>query len=113
MTASHIGAATQRHLRALNALLGGPQSREALDRIAGCSNAPALVAKLRLRGLTIPCELVRKTDRDGHEVRIGIYSLTSTDAEKVRAWFEGANTHALAASKVCASYASGNPILNL
>jgi len=74
-----------RHLRALAALLTRPQPREALDRAAGCSNAPDLVAELRRRGLSVPCDRAPVIDRDGNEVQRGIYHLTASDRRKVRA----------------------------
>lgn len=81
------GAVTPRQLRALRRLLDGPCKREELDCAAGCSNSPALVAELRQRGLTIPCDMARGNDRDGHEIRFGVYSLSQPDAEAVRTWF--------------------------
>lgn len=73
-----------REIRALMALLDGPKSREAMDRIVGCSNAPELVSNLRNGlGLDIPCERVDLTDRDGRNCRPGIYSLTGADRAKV------------------------------
>jgi hypothetical protein len=72
-----------RRLRALAALLVRSQNREALDRAAGCSNGPDLIAELRRRGLSIPCDRVPVIDRDGQEVRIGVYHLTASDRRKV------------------------------
>lgn len=74
-----------RHLRALAALLTRPQPREALDSAAGCSNGPDLVAELRRRGLAVPCDRAPVIDRDGREVKRGIYHLTPHDVRKVRA----------------------------
>jgi hypothetical protein len=68
-----------REARALHELLRRPAPREVLDRVAGCSNGPALVAELRERGLTLPCVRTPTFDRDGKEVRRGVYSLTSAD----------------------------------
>ena len=87
-----------RHQRALALLLQRPVKREELDRAAGCSNAPELVAELRRRGLELPCERVDAIDRDGRPCRPGVYHLTADDRRKVRAWLcaraEGGRRHA-------------------
>lgn len=75
-----------RHQRALALLLQRPVKREELDRAAGCSNAPELVAELRRRGLELPCERVPALDRDGRPCRPGVYHLTDSDRRKVAAW---------------------------
>lgn len=80
------GTDNPRHLRAIAALMTRARPREALDREAGCSNGPALVAELRARGLAVPCERVPVIDKDGQEVRRGVYSLTATDRRRVNAW---------------------------
>jgi hypothetical protein len=80
------GTDNPRHLRALVALLLRPRSREELDRVAGCSNGPELVAELRRRGLELPCARTPCIDRDGFEVKRGIYSATEDDKRAVRAW---------------------------
>lgn len=72
-----------RQLRALNALLRRPMPREHLDREAGCSNGPELIAELRRRGLSVPCDMAPVIDRDGREVKRGIYHLTATDRRKL------------------------------
>lgn len=72
-----------RELRALNALLRRPMPREHLDREAGCSNGPDLIDRLRRRGLVVPCDKAPVIDRDGREVKRGIYHLTATDRRKV------------------------------
>lgn len=68
-----------RHVRALQALLARPTPREALDRIAGCANGPALISDLRDRGFQIPCERIKFVDRDRKLCRPGVYSLTPAD----------------------------------
>lgn len=69
-----------RQRRVLLALLAGPQTREQLDRVAGASNAPDVVMKLRRRfGLSLPCALGRVRDLDGHTVERGIYAMTNRD----------------------------------
>lgn len=80
------GTDNPRHLRALQALLTRPQPREAIDKRAGCSNGPELVAELRRRGLQVPCELTPCYDRDGFEVRRGVCYLTERDRRRLRAW---------------------------
>ena len=75
-----------RHCRALALLLQRPAKREELDRAAGCSNGPELVAELRRRGLELPCERVDAIDRDGRRCKPGIYSLTSRDRRRINAW---------------------------
>jgi len=81
---------TPRHHRLLLALLAGPINRESVDTIAGASNGPDEVLKLRRKyGLLVPCVRRGALDRDGHKVEFGIYSLAGTDharaAELVRA----------------------------
>lgn len=71
-----------RQIRTLRALLDGPISRERLDRVAGSSNSPDVVAALRRWGLRIICDLVEVTDRDGHKSYPGIYSLHPEDRPK-------------------------------
>src|SRR5262245_40697482 len=70
------GTKNPRHLRALAALLRRPMPREHIDREAGASNGPDLVAELRRRGLEIPCDRALVIDRDGREVTRGIYHLS-------------------------------------
>jgi hypothetical protein len=72
-----------RELRALHALLRRPMPREHLDREAGCSNGPDLISRLRDRGLEIPCDKAPVIDRDGREVKCGIFHLTATDRRKL------------------------------
>jgi hypothetical protein len=80
------GTENPRHLRAIHALLTRPQRREHLDAVAGCSNAPELVAELRRRGLDVPCDRVPDLDRDGLPVRRGVYSLAKSDRRKINEW---------------------------
>lgn len=81
-----LGTDNPRHLRALSALLRRPVPREQLDREAGCSNGPELVAELRRRGLALPCDRAPVIDRDGREVKRGIYHLTTSDRRKLHKW---------------------------
>lgn len=80
------GTDNPRHLRALAALLTSPMPREMLDRRAGASNSPDLIADLRSRGLEIPCARVPCIDRDGETVRRGVYHLSDGDRVLVRTW---------------------------
>lgn len=80
------GTENPRHLRALAALLRRPMPRKHLDREAGCSNGPDLVAELRSRGLSLPCNRAPVIDRDGREVQRGVYRLTTTDRRKLHQW---------------------------
>ncbi len=75
-----------RHQRVLALLMQRPAKREEIDRAAGASNGPDLIAELRRRGLALPCERVKALDRDGRECRPGIYSVTSKDRRAISAW---------------------------
>jgi hypothetical protein len=77
-----------RQTRAAKTLLARPLKREELDRVAGCSNSPDLIAQLRRKGLDIPCELIKVVDRDGHYCKAGRYSFTDADKQTVKAWLE-------------------------
>ena len=85
-----LGTTNPRRLRALNALLSGDVPREQLDRVAGASNSPETVRQLRALGLPkgscLPCEMRRSVDRDGRDVRHGVYSLTAEGRRRVREW---------------------------
>ena len=84
--ARFMGTVNKRHLRAIQALLVSPQPRESIDNRAGCSNGPDLIAELRRRGLEIPCKRTPCIDRDGFEVKRGIYYLTDRDKRLIRRW---------------------------
>lgn len=75
-----------RHQRALALLLQRPARREELDRVAGCSNSPDLIAELRRRGLELPCERVSALDRDGRACNPGVYHTTAADRRRIAAW---------------------------
>ena len=81
-----LGTDNPRHLRALAALLRRPRSRKQLDAVAGASNSPELVAELRRRGLEVPCVRSPCIDRDGFEVKRGIYYFTAKDKRLIRRW---------------------------
>lgn len=68
------------------ALLVRPRSREAVDQVAGASNGPDLISNLRELGLEIPCSKTPCFDRDGMEVKRGIYCLNEHDRRLVNSW---------------------------
>ena len=83
------GTDNPRFLRAIHALRVRPLPREHLDRLAGCSNGPALVAELRELGLGkegLPCTMVPDLDRDGLSIRRGVYSFSEVGRRAVNAW---------------------------
>ena len=75
-----------RHLPVIQALTVRPIPREELDRIAGCSNGPELVAELRRPDLDMPCTRTKKIDRDMFECFPGVYHFTEADRRKLLAW---------------------------
>lgn len=87
------GTDNPRHFRVIHAALVRSRKREEIDRIAGCSNAPELIAELRRRGLEFPCDRIPAIDRDGYPIRFGVYHLTDADRRKLAVWFRkgGAN----------------------
>lgn len=80
------GTDNPRHLRSLSALMLRPVMREELDKIAGCSNGPALIDDLRQHGLEIRCIRLTSTDRDGKQCRPGQYELTPNDVRLIHSW---------------------------
>lgn len=80
------GTNNPRHLRVIHSALLAPRKREEIDRIAGASNGPELIAELRRRGLEFPCDRVPGYDRDGLPVRFGVYHLTKSDRRKISDW---------------------------
>lgn len=86
-----LGTENPRHLRVIMALLVSPRPREAVDRVAGCSNGPALISDIRDLGVEIPCSKTPCIDRDGFEVKRGIYHLTDHDKRLIRAWLKRRN----------------------
>lgn len=83
------GTDNPRYLRAIHALRVRPVSREQLDRVAGCSNGPALIAELRDMGLGkegLPCTMVPVCDRDGNVIHRGVYSLSKAGHRAINAW---------------------------
>lgn len=86
--AHFLGTENPRHLRVIMALLVRPRPREEIDRIAGASNGPALMSDMRDLGLDTPCSKTPCIDRDGFEVKRGIYHFTDQDKRLVRAWLK-------------------------
>jgi hypothetical protein len=80
------GTENPRYLRVLQALGLRARSREEIDKIAGASNGPQLIANLRAAGLAIPCRLVPGIDRDGNPIRFGVYELDASDRKKIVRW---------------------------
>ncbi len=80
------GTDNPRHLRAIQALQRSPMPREHLDKAAGCSNGPELIAELRRRGLEVPCARIPDLDRDGLPIRRGVYYFTDSDRLKIARW---------------------------
>ncbi|KAA0074215.1 hypothetical protein CIW54_27090 [Paraburkholderia sp. T12-10] len=81
-----IGTDNPRHLRVLHVALRHPMPREEVDRVAGASNGPDLISDLRAKGLDFHCHRVRCLDRDGVEVKRGIYALTERDRRQIARW---------------------------
>ena len=87
--AKFIGQDNPRHLRVIQALMTRPLPREQLDAVAGPSNGPDLIARLRSYGLGkdhLPCTRLTVIDRDGCCCRIGVYHLTPQGRRAVRLW---------------------------
>ena len=86
ITSAFTGTSNPRHLRVIHAALRRSLPREQVDREAGCSNGPELVAELRRRGLEFPCVRIDALDRDGLPCRPGVYCLTPSDRRKINKW---------------------------
>ncbi len=84
--ARFLGTDNPRHLRVIQAVTVRPVPREELDRVAGCSNGPALVADLHDLGLELPCTRTKKLDRDMFDCWPGVYHLTERDRRRLNAW---------------------------
>jgi hypothetical protein len=85
------GTDNPRHFRVIHAARVRSRKREEIDRIAGCSNGPELIAELRRRGLEFPCDRVPGYDRDGYPIRFGVYRLTDADRRKLTRWLAARN----------------------
>lgn len=91
--AKFSGTSNVRHLRVLAAALKRSMPREQVDRVAGASNGPELIAELRRRGLEFPCTRIDALDRDGRPCKPGVYHLTRADRRKLDAWLKGRGKH--------------------
>lgn len=80
------GTDNPRHLRVIHALLIRARKRDEIDRIAGASNGPELMAELRRRGLRAKCHRVPGIDRDGFSIKFGVYELDEDDQRAINAW---------------------------
>lgn len=85
-TPKFAGTDNPRHLRVIHALLMRPRKREEIDRIAGASNGPELIAELRRRSLRIPCHRVPGIDRDGYPIKFGVYEFDDDDRRAIHVW---------------------------
>ena len=86
-SAQFRGTENPRHIRVLEILVyGWWVSRENIDRVAGCSNGPHLIAQLRRLGLDIPCWRRQTRDRDGRRCYAGMYRLTKASTQQVDLW---------------------------
>lgn len=80
------GTTNPRHIRLLLQLRIRPMRREDVDKVAGCSNGPDVIAQLRGRNLQIPCTRIEALDRDGRPCNPGVYHLTAADLRMLNAW---------------------------
>jgi hypothetical protein len=80
------GTDNPRHLRVIHHLMIRPRKREEIDRIAGASNGPELMAELRRRGLRAECRRTPGIDRDGDPVKFGVYAFDDDDRRAINAW---------------------------
>ncbi|MFZ4538623.1 hypothetical protein [Propionivibrio sp.] len=81
---------TLRHVRILVALNVRSQKREQIDRIAGASNGPDEILRLRKKlDIEIPCVRIPAFDRDGKDIKQGVYSLTAADGRKISKFWAG------------------------
>lgn len=90
-TARFSGTENPRHLRVIHSLMIRPRKREEIDRIAGASNGPELVAELRRRGLRAKCRRTPGIDRDGYPVKFGVYEFDDDDRRAINAWLRVRN----------------------
>jgi hypothetical protein len=84
-----LGTDNPRYIRTIRALLVRPMHREHVDHVAGCSNAPDLISKLRDLGLGkqgLLCTMVKGCDRDGKSIRFGVYSLSQPARIAIHSW---------------------------
>lgn len=81
------GTSNPRELRVIDALMRRAGIlREELDRVAGCSNGPDLVKRLKVRGLDLECRTVESRDRDGRVCWSGWYFFTAVGRRQIIEW---------------------------
>lgn len=79
-----------RKRRLLEALLKGPVYRESADRIAGASNSPDIIRRLKNdNDLHITTHRPAQVDRDGFVTHPGLYVLERESVELARALLYG------------------------
>ena len=81
-----VGTDNPRHLRVIQSAMIRSRRREEIDRIAGASNGPELIAELRRRGLRFHCQLTPGIDRDGYAIKFGVYELDDADRRAINDW---------------------------
>lgn len=93
------GTANPRHLRAIQALLVRPQTRQQIDEAAGAANGPDLISNLRDlfpastdRNEYIACDRIKFIDRDGKPCRPGVYSLMGKARRLIIQWISKRNS---------------------
>lgn len=80
------GTDNPRHLRVIHSLMIRARRREEIDRIAGASNGPELMAELRRRGLRAECRRTPGIDRDGCAIKFGVYEFDDGDRQAITVW---------------------------
>ena len=81
-------ATCPREYRILRALAQRPHKLRELMSICGANNPAEYVRRMRNRGLPIYTEWQSGTDRDGRNIRFGIYHLLPDDRPRVLAGLE-------------------------
>ena len=95
-----VGTRNPRHMRVLLAFCVLHElTREEVDKKSGASNGPDLIRQLKRLGLKIRSRRVRKIDRDGRPVTIGIYSLVLDSRRDLCDWINGPDGVALSTSE--------------
>jgi len=84
------GPHNPREARFLQTILHRHITREEADAVAGASNSPELVNKLRERGLSLPCYRVGAYDRDALWTWRGLYGATEADKKAIAKGLYGA-----------------------
>jgi len=85
------GTDSPRALRILQRLAKTFLTREEVDLVAGASNGPEEIRKLREAGLELPCYRLGTYDRDGRWVFRGLYGATNRDRKEILKLFASMN----------------------